>query len=142
MAYGNWGATVFCNGERRRDREDATPWREDQPSGYHQAFGIGVKNGVIAIDANLSAHHAVLGTGAVRLCGYKCYPALFVNGCEVKLTLEFPGDGERVSMGGSLHTGHEWRATMRTNFVNLYLRDPDGAVWTATCGYEYGAGFE
>lgn len=36
--------------------------------------------------------------------------------------------------------GYEFTATLRDNFVDLYLKQPDGAVWTSTCGYEYGAG--
>lgn len=65
MTYSNWGAFVYKNGERQRDRilanllklkeqgrlEDCKPWE--------------------------SCQHAVLGSGAIRLCGHKSYPLMF-----------------------------------------------------------------
>ena len=40
MAYGNWGAFVYKNGERQPNWEDNTPYREtDLIAGYWQAFG-------------------------------------------------------------------------------------------------------
>lgn len=139
MAYGNWGAFVYRNGERATQWEDATPYREAElQPGYHQAF---------LRAAGLNPHHAVLGKDSVRLCGYKHLPALFVDGkkwdIESFVTESRKGYGDSVepcAYGGTVE-GCEFRATLRDNFVDLYLKEPDGTVWTSTCGYEYGAGW-
>lgn len=151
MAYGNWGAFVFRNGERMRDHEDATPYKEKEyPSGYHQAFGIlgiviGPDGAAVPVkkpDGELRCQHASLGDGRVRLCGYKCYPLLFLDGCEVDIERFRVGDdgSEEYSAYAGTVEGHDFRAERRENFVELYMKSPDGAAWTSTCGFEYGAG--
>lgn len=127
MAYGNWGAFVYRNGERMRQWEDNTPYREsDLPSGYWQAF--------VQPDKNIGTHHAVLGEKRVRLCGYKCYPVLFIDGARIDEGQYADGiivlDGER----------YKFSIDRDDNMVDLELTEPDGTEWTARCGYEYGAG--
>jgi len=150
MAYGNWGAFVYRNGERAREHEDATPYKEKEYApGYHQAFGIArvevVDGQPVAVkkpEADLRVYHATLGAGRVRLCGYKAYPTLFVDGAQVELTpfgREPDEYGDPREYAGTVE-GHEFTASLRMNFVDLYLKEPDGTTWTATCGYEYGAG--
>lgn len=39
MAYGNWGAFVYRNGERQTDREDQTPYSEQLTPASSPAFG-------------------------------------------------------------------------------------------------------
>ena len=37
---------------------------------------------------------------------------------------------------------HKFTATRYDgNMVDLWLKEPDGTVWTAKCGFEYGAGW-
>ena len=139
MAYGNWGAIVKRNGERVRTHEDATPYAEETTEpGYWQAFGR-------AFDEKLNPHHAVLGGQRLRLCGYKCYPRLFVDGQERDLAGWLDVDhgsemGERVFDGEI--DGYRFHAEESENFVDLELTEPDGTKWEARCGYCYGAGFE
>lgn len=148
MAYGNWGAFVYRNGERMREWEDQTPYQEQRlVPGYHQAFGLlpDAQTGEVAkrTESDLRTHHAVLGQQRVRLCGYKCYAVLFIDGKRVEdLTpYELPGDPDAYSkdINGEFE-GYEFRAEHEANFVALYLREPDGTVWTSRCGYEYGSG--
>lgn len=122
MAYANWGAIVYRNGERVRSHEDLT-------------LGVGGKT-----------YHAVLGDGHVRLCGYKDLPVLYV-GEECVPTDEYAtgpiAAGEYCAdISGSVD-GYEFSATQPSDgMVDLYLREPDGTVWTSTCGFKYGAGWE
>ena len=141
MAYGNWGAFVRRNGKREKQWEDATPYREQElEPGYHQAFRR---------PEGFNPHHAVLGKDRVRLCGYKCYPRLYVDGesrdlepFATEFTEDKVGDEtfKNVTEYAGAIDGYEFRASLSENFVDLWLKEPDGTVWTATCGYEYGAG--
>lgn len=84
MAYSDYGAFVYEDGRRRRDREDAEAFSDDLadlPSGTRiyahllgqiadgkldgdgEADGDGLPDGIF---------HAVMGDGPVRVCLYKC----------------------------------------------------------------------
>ena len=81
MAYGNWGGNVFKNGIRQKYREDNTPYKEkENKPGYHQAFGR---------REGLDPHHAVLGNGRVRLCGYKSNTRLYLEGKLIDITKKY-----------------------------------------------------
>jgi hypothetical protein len=135
MAYGNWGAFVYKNGERQNNREDNTPFKEDEKeAGYHQAFMRG--------NDGLDPHHASLGSGLFRLCGYKSYPIIFWDGKAVEDTPYQKGqdagtdkwswyDSEGIE--GELN-GYKFEATPDS--------DPDGTIWECKCGYCIGAGHE
>ena len=77
------GAFVYKNGERRTDREDVAPF-SDRRRGCHLRLAFGKsattagKYGGDKYPAWERCRHAVLGDDAVRLCGYKCYPELWV----------------------------------------------------------------
>lgn len=71
MAYGNYGAWVFRDGEHMPQWEDQTPYHEeDLVAGYHQAFGVGTSD-------DFPLCHAVLGGAEMRLCARKTYPHLY-----------------------------------------------------------------
>lgn len=169
MAYGNWGAFVHRNGERMPKWEDQTPYREGEyEPGYHQAFGIAniglAADGSAAItkldrEKELGPHHAVLGEKRVRLCGYKCYARLYVDGVARELG-EFAvaeSDSPWTAKDGEVH--HDYKAHAGTlaldgetymftaeqfddNMIDLELVEPDGTKWTSRCGYCYGAGHQ
>lgn len=152
MAYGNWGAWVFKNGEHMSNWEDQTPYREEDTSGsYLQAFGAQVvgtdEEGrpVVERDPSLNPHHAVLGGKEMRLCGYKSSPALYYRLEEVDLATylveEAPeGTWDAWAVYQGEIAGYRFRAEQESNFVELLLIEPDGTRWTSRCGYEYGAG--
>lgn len=135
MAYGNWGAFVYRNGERMQQWEDQTPYAEEsEKSGYAQAFQR---------REGLNLHHAVLGGAEVRLCGYKHWPSLWYRMEPVDLAPYRTGVewGEDYSWSGEVH-GYKFSAEQYDgNMIDLELVDPDGTRWTATCGFEYGAGW-
>ena len=140
MAYGNWGAFVRKNGERMKEWEDATPYKEKEfESGYYQAFARG-------LNKELDPHHAVLGDKKMRLCGYKNYPVLFFDGIKIDIE-QYVVKDENYDETDYEHDykgkieDYEFTTTQyNDNMVDLYLKEPDGTVWTATCGYCYGAG--
>lgn len=85
MAYSNWGAFTYLNGERRRDKEDVGVYDTDEadvPSGARIYVNL-VKN----YDAMMAgqdhwwrhSHHGVMGDGHVRCCCYKDgFPDVYV----------------------------------------------------------------
>lgn len=151
MAYGNWGAFVYRNGERMHEWEDQTPYEEHRLTpGYHQAFGVVHEAGQpvesITIDRGrdrISVHHAVLGQQRVRLCGYKNYPIMFLDRERVELDPYLVGGEpfDNAEYKGEIE-GCEFTAEQDGNMLSLYLKEPDGTVWTSTCGYEHGAGHQ
>jgi hypothetical protein len=137
MAYGNWGAFVYKNGERMRNHEDATPYKEQEfESGYSQVF---------MSSKGCNPHHAVLGEKDVRLTGYKHIPMLFVKGERVDIEkYKQVTDGDN-DYGDSKYygeiDGYKFEAEQYDgNMVKLKLIEPDGTIWESTCGYGYGAG--
>lgn len=155
MAYGNWGAWVFRNGEHQPTHEDQTPYHEETMApGYHQAFGIhqtadaGFGSPVLSRDAMVDPHHAVLGGADMRLCGYKNWARLYHQGAEVELT-PFKIGADTTEWGTEQDVyegeidGYRFRADQHNgNMIDLLLVEPDGTRWTARCGYGYGAGID
>lgn len=137
MAYGNWGAFVYRNGERMKKWEDQTPYRENElEQGYHQAWGR---------QEGINPYHAVLGQQRARLCGYKNDPHFFLDGKEIDLApylvKEEDYEGEWNAEAVEDAPGYAFTARQYDgNMIDLELKEPDGAVWKSTCGYMYGAG--
>ena len=151
MAYGNWGAFVYQDGNRRRDKEDVGVFDTDEgtcPSAL-RIFANIMKNREKFAEGKepwyVHSHHAVLGDDAVRLCGYKGGPELWVCRDDVPENIELDEDVcADSSDSGEVKIGDKtWEYSFETydsNMVNLKLIEPDGTEWTATCGYLYGAG--
>jgi hypothetical protein len=144
MAYGNYGAIVKRNGERVESMEDQVPYSEDGPSGYGAMFLRGDGFGRPA--GSLGPHHAVMGSGPVRFCGYKCWPVLLVNGESVDLEERFvqqrDSDGSPIEWAGEIEGFRFYAVHYDNNMLDIELTEPDGTAWCAKCGYGYGAGFE
>lgn len=72
MAYGDYGAFVYLNGERRTDKEDVGVYDTDEaslPSGLRIYANIMKHSGVCEwFDRS---HHGVMGDGSVRVGCYK-----------------------------------------------------------------------
>lgn len=174
MAYGNWGAFVYKNNKRRKDKEDVGVFDTDEanvPTGMRifanlmknrEKYGSSEQN---KTPWHEHSHHAVLGDGPVRLVGYKSSPELFIQ--------KPSGEVERVPLpdvtynDGCIKNASYWFSLYDQtdedknnpefkryegfytfsakhfvgNCLKLRLEEPDGTVWTAVCGMEYGAGF-
>ena len=150
MAYGNWGAWVFRNGTHMPTHEDQTPYKETEyTAGYGQVFGwLGDKLNETT-DPDLGPHHAVLGAGRVRLCGYKNYPSAYLDGVAVALE-PFKLDNGDTPGVDEWWTDDQYHGFIEGveisaqqfdgNMLDLLLVEPDGTRWTSRCGYCYGAG--
>lgn len=157
MAYSDWGAFVYQDGVRREDREDVAVF-DDQDKAYPSGARI-----FMNLSRNLKrfgregtatpwyehSHHAVLGDGAVRLCGYKQGPELWRatdEGAEridmSPYALHVDQDGNPLAWSGTLD-GYTFTATpVEEEHLRLMLLlfEPDGSRWSGHCGYLYGAG--
>lgn len=138
MAYGNWGGRAYRNGEHMPTHEDNTPYREgEMDADYWQAFG---RNG------ERDPHHVTLGAQRVRLCGYKEYAVLFVDGAKVDLE-PYVTERERYKSqfaGSGEIDGYrfEWMCGDDPARVDLLLIEPDGTRWDGFSGYCIGAGWD
>jgi hypothetical protein len=136
MAYGNYGGFVTLDGERMENYEDQYPYEEStNKSGYHNAFRQ-------IEDRKFSLMHVVLGSGAVRLCAYKIYPRMLVNGNEVDLNdfSEHETHDDYFYAKGEIE-GHKFKIEVNEdNGVMLDLYEPDGSHWKGKADYCYGAG--
>jgi hypothetical protein len=132
MAYGNYGAFVFHCGSRYKNREDQTPYKENEAeAGYHQAFDRN-KTG-------LNPKHAVLGSGSVRLCAYKSVALLYLNGEEIDLNgyaVKDDDDWETRAKGEI--DGYAFAVAEVDRHLYLRLIEPDGSAWFAKAGFAYG----
>lgn len=157
MAYSNWGAFVHKDGERRRDREDVGVFDTDEaniPTAFRIFYNI-MKNrekyGDDRYPWHKHSHHAVLGDGPVRMCGYKRSPELWVmdeEGNAEQIKLPEPDYAKKewdISREGKLEVVkgvYTWKFHQYDeDLIDLELIEPDGTVWKSTCGYEIGAGF-
>jgi len=156
MAYSDYGAFVYKDGIRRTDREDVAVFNDDDkdhPSAY-RIFANIRRNRKKYPDGNPPwhehSHHAVLGDGPVRLCGYKSTAELFHladDGTVTDVDLA-PFQVDAAGFDGDTHRGEYAGATFEARqddgphgrVVLLSFVEADGAKWEATCGYLYGAG--
>ena len=142
MAYSNWGAFVYCNGERRKDKEDVYAFDVDEMEKQRQN------------DQHIdTGSHAVLGDKEIRLCAYKTYPRLWRlrDGRVEKIDIESFLIGKELSeddvevfanyegeVDGFKFTANRYE---EGRMIDLTLTEPDGTGWKSTCGMSYGAGF-
>ena len=164
MAYSDYGAFVYRNGERRRDKEDAPLFATDKetfgadintiPSGARIWVSlIHAKETGQELNYLNSIYHGVLGDGPVRVACYKYgLPEIYDLGCKDGPKEIDYYDEEKVSSEDFEAFSFEFVAsdykTYKFSFAcdePLYtarMTEPDGTVWTCTYGYGYGAGFE
>jgi len=165
MAYSDYGAFVKRNGKRRKDKEDVGVFDTDEaklPSGQRIFANILKRQKETGEDRKWynHSHHAVLGDGPVRLCGYKQHAELWYIDDQTKEVvnfklpeLDYPGaiknahftfftydkKGE-LTWDDPRHGDYKYEIKQYMNKVDLTFIEPDGTKWTARCGYMYGAG--
>lgn len=160
MAYSNWGAFVYKNGNRMKNKEDVGVFDEDEkdlPSGA-RIFANLLKNQKEGEQTPWykHSHHAVLGDGLVRLCVYKCSPELWVLSKDGPKQIELPdvcsNDGSMDRVSYYLSRSDESIPKEETgdyvysishydgNMVEIELKCPNGDEWKTKAGYCYGAG--
>ena len=157
MAYSDYGAFVWRNGERRTDKEDAPLFASSE-----ETFGADIDRipSAARIWASLihaqssdreinwltSIHHGILGDGPVRvLCHKQGLPEIWEMTDDRPKKIPYyddettdyadfePFDFEYKGYRFHFESGEPYRVTMT---------EPDGAEWECEYDYGYGAGFE
>lgn len=156
MAYSNYGAFVYKDGERRKDREDVAVFDDHLK---HYSSGMRIWANLLEAQKKYGdcteqpwhehCQHAVLGDSLVRLCAYKEHAGLWKlekdRIIQVKLPeTDYSKDNFQINVHGLVAVYEEtWNWAFwqyNENMINLWLREPNGSQWFAVCGYEYGAG--
>lgn len=125
MAYGDYGAFVYRNGNRCKDKEDASLFEAER--GVYK-FG-----------------HGIMGDGYIRVLCYKQgLPEIYEmteNGVtEVKYCEEDIDPYEYDSIKFK-HKGYEFVFQGGSPYYAI-MREPNGTEWKCEYDYHYGAGFE
>ena len=154
MAYSDYGAFVWLNDERRKDKEDVAAFATDEETFGESSENIGsgsrifvnllyqqINNTEIYID------HGVLGDGDIRVICYKqglpCIKERLSDGTiqevtYVNLDEVDPYEYDDIHFDYKDHkfyfsSGKPYYAKMET---------PTGDIWECKYDYGYGAGFE
>ena len=150
MAYSNYGAFVYRNGERRKDKEDAPLFATSEeinniPSGLRIFANIFHTKGKLDFDPVRDyIAHGVLGDGPVRVQCYKqgvpdIYELMDTGEiCRVPFPYDDPFEYGTIEFN---HKGYEFIFTEGTPYF-AFMREPDGTEWVCEYDYEFGAGFE
>ena len=130
MAYSNYGAYVYCNGERRDDKEDVLLFED------------------ITVKSWAEYCHGVLGDGVIRVRCYKQYaPEIFEkldDGTIVKISYNNDIDSDPYSFFNFnisfKHNGYKFSfKSGEPNYARMI--EPDGTKWECFYDYEYGSGW-
>lgn len=157
MAYSDYGAFVYCNGERRCDKEDVALFATDEetfgesseniPSGariwaslIHKAnSGEGIPSWIKSI------HHGIMGDGSIRvMCHKQGLPEIYEATEDGIASIDFRKgdedywDYEPIDFE---YKGYKFRFESGSPYFAEMI-EPNGTKWECTYDYEFGAGFE
>lgn len=151
MAYSDYGAFVWLNGERRKDKEDVAMFATDE-----ETFGTESKNIPSGAriwanllwqkenNTNIHIHHGILGDGNIRVVCHKQGRPKIVEATEdgIKEIKYCDDDTDcfdyRISFK---YKGYEFYFVSGEPYY-VEMMTPTGDVWECNYDYEYGAGFE
>ncbi len=145
MARSDYGAFVYCNGKRRKDKEDAPLFVPDNDWPDEGTFDLQKWSALV---------HGVLGDGGIRVACYKQgLPSIFewevaaLEPQEVFFQDDAPDpynyepfDFEYKGYRFHFEAGAEDDSGRTASFVASMI-EPNGTLWECTYDYGYGAGF-
>ena len=162
MAYSDYGAFVYKNGERRRDKEDVALFKSDE-----ETFGESSENipsGAriwtflfkLQHDRQLGKlpwidyiHHGIMGDGDIRvMCHKQGLPQIYERTEEGIKEIKFaPDDTDHYDYPpiNFEYKGYKFKFISGYVFGFPYvaeMTEPDGTHWKCEYDYMYGAGFE
>jgi len=165
MAYSDYGAFVYRNGERRKDKEDVGVYDTDEaslPSGVRIFANIMKNRGRGTDEWCRHSQHGVMGDGQVRVACYKqglpssgiyYWPegAAAPEWHDPQSLTDTPGAFRLDYEYGSFEVVKEFGAgEYRFTFTDkehaesgryeATMTEPDGTQWTCVYDYGYGAG--
>ena len=130
MAFGDYGAEVYQNGQRRPDKEDSLLFESNQP-----------------VNGFFNYYHGVMGDGNIRVGCYKQgLPHIFElqNGkqVEIEYQLYLTSDIDPYEYDDIFfeYKGYKFHFMSGKPYV-AYMTEPDGNGTTWECRYDYGYGF-
>lgn len=152
MAYNDYGAYVYCNGNRRHDKEDAILFDDENvlkgiPSGVKIFVNILLNKEQKNSDSWLSRiHHGIMGDGSVRvLCHKQGLPQIYERKEDGTIE-EIIYCSENIDSYDYEPINYEYKGYV-FNFRSekpyiAYMKEPDGTWWRCEYDYGYGAGHD
>ena len=154
MAYSDYGAFVYKNGERRRDKEDVALFNSDE-----ETFGEDSAN--ISSGARIWAylyhrgsredtwidhiHHGIMGDNAVRvLCHKQGLPQIYEATADGIKEIPYIPEGTDHFDYNTVefeYNGYKFKFTEGKPYV-AEMTEHDGTEWKCEYDYQFGAGFE
>lgn len=152
MAYGNWGAEIYCDGQPKHDNCDTTP---EMVIRGDKAYGMGIWEHLLTTSEEerqrsiKRCYHAVVGdvNAGLLVCIYKSSPVLI---------LELADDGQKEhqienSPWDDDYEPREVEVTVANVQIELWaateperggckFTDKTGRIWKGVSGYCMGAG--
>lgn len=155
MAYSDYGAFVFKNGERRTDKEDVAVFNTPEETFGRTASEVpSVARCVLALihaqetgkalDWFTKVHHGVMGEGSIRVVCHKQHiPFIYKLNDDGSIEqIDIPGDNDPFDWGVVKfeYEGYTFQFTSGEPNV-AEMTEPDGTEWRCEYDYQYGAGF-
>lgn len=162
MAYNDYGAFVYLNGERRTDKEDVGVYDADEAS---MPSGLRVYANILKLNGGgkwfESSHHGVMGDGRVRVGCYKQrWPEVYVweDGKDEPTLYTFDDLSRKFGWDDHVEYGADeydkefdflgWHFRFRcgdcddTPKYHAIMTNLDGETWKCDYDYMFGAGFD
>ena len=155
MAYSDYGAFVFCNGKRRRDKEDVATFSSDEetfgtssnniPSGARIWVSlIKQKENGQNVDWVNHIHHGIMGDGNIRvMCHKQGLPTIYeATEDEIKEIKYCEDDIDYYDYSPITfeYKGYSFVFSSGSPYL-AQMTEPDGTKWSCEYDYWYGAGF-
>lgn len=157
MAYSDYGAFVYCNDERRRDKENVALFATDDETFGTDSTNIssGLRIWVSLLHKKehswlTDIHHGIMGDGSIRvMCHKQHVPQVYelsddgnLHKIEFEELPDFSGTSDLFDFDCRFsYKGHKFEFIAGEPCYARML-EPDGTDWECCYDYDYGAGFE
>lgn len=155
MAYGDYGAFVWLNGKRRKNKEDVATFATDEEtfgtSSANIASGARIWVSLIhqkekgeEVDWINHIHHGILGDGDIRvMCHKQGLPRIYEATEEKFKRIKYCNDNTDCYYYSPITFEYKGYKFLFESGEPYYAQmvTPDGDVWECKYDYGYGAGF-
>ena len=155
MAYSDYGAFVYLNGERRRDKEDVAAFATDEETFGESSDNIpsGLRIWASLLKAKKdnserswleSIHHGIMGDGNIRVICHKGGLPMIYEATDdgINEVVYYTNDIDYYDYDVEYtYKGYKFKFESNNPYYAKMVT-PDGDIWECRYDYEYGAGFE
>lgn len=155
MAYSDYGAFVWLNGERRKDKEDVAVFASDEETfgGSSESIPSGARIFVSILHRKEkgeewgwleSIHHGIMGDGDIRVvCHKQGLPEIYEATKDGFKRIEFCDDSTDYFWFDTIHFEYKGHKFLFESGSPYYaeMETPNGDKWECRYDYEYGAGW-